>query len=269
MSIRDTYIISPHQSVNLDDFDPDYSDPSVTKKDAQKQLEANRDRMLELGYLLFAENKHALLIILQAMDAGGKDSTVRRVLTGLNPDGCRVTSFKVPSEEELDHDFLWRIHREVPRRGEIGVFNRSHYEDVLIARVRKLVPESVWSKRYEQINMFEQILAENNVAILKFFLNISKEEQKQRFQARLEMPEKHWKVRPEDFEERKHWDKYMRAYEDVLSTCSTEWAPWFVIPANKKWYRNVIVSEIIIETLESLNMQFPPPPCDISKVTIT
>ena len=202
------------------------------------------------------------------MDAGGKDGTIRHVMTGVNPQGCKVTSFKAPSDEEIDHDFLWRIHKAVPGKGEIGIFNRSHYEDVLIVRVHDLVPKSVWSKRYAQINAFEQNLATSNATILKFYLHISKDEQKERFQERIDRPEKNWKVNPADFEERKYWDDYTRAYEEMLKRCSTDVAPWFVIPSNKKWFRNFAVSQIIVEALEALDMKYPKPTCDVSKIVL-
>jgi PPK2 family polyphosphate:nucleotide phosphotransferase len=202
------------------------------------------------------------------MDAGGKDGTIRHVMSGLNPQGCRVSSFKVPTEEELAHDYLWRIHRAVPGKGEIGIFNRSHYGDVLVVRVHNLVPKRVWSKRYDQINAFENILAENGVTIVKFFLHISKDEQKQRLQERLDDSSKHWKVSAADFEERKYWDDYTEAYEDVLSRCSTPWAPWYVIPANRKWFRNLAVAGILVSTLEDMDMRFPKSKLDLSKFSL-
>jgi PPK2 family polyphosphate:nucleotide phosphotransferase len=186
-------------------------------------------------------------------------------MSGVNPQGCKVTSFKQPTPEEAAHDFLWRIHKAVPNRGEIGVFNRSHYEDVLIARVHKLVPKPIWSRRYNQINRFEKMLVENNVKIVKFFLNISREEQLKRFQARVEDPTKQWELSPADFQERKYWKSYMKAYEDALNFCSTDWAPWYVIPANHKWFRNLAVSSILVRTLEDMDLKFPKPKFDISK----
>jgi PPK2 family polyphosphate:nucleotide phosphotransferase len=268
MNFTRAFMVKPKQKVKLPAWDPGYSGPFRRKREANERLKRNIARLSELQYLLYAENKHALLIVLQAMDAGGKDGTIRHVMSGVNPQGCKVTSFKVPSAEEADHDFLWRIHKAAPGRGEIGIFNRSHYEDVLVVRVHGLVPRSVWSKRYRQINQFEKILAENNVKILKFFLHISKDEQKRRFQKRLDRPDKNWKVNPADFEERRYWDEYVEAYEDVLNRCSTDYAPWFTIPADKKWFRNLAVSEIIVETLAKLDMKFPPPPCDLSKIVI-
>jgi PPK2 family polyphosphate:nucleotide phosphotransferase len=202
------------------------------------------------------------------MDAGGKDGTIRHVMSGLNPQGCRVTSFKVPTEEELAHDYLWRIHRAVPAKGEIGIFNRSHYGDVLVVRVHNLVPKRVWSKRFEQINAFERILAETGVTIVKFFLHISKEEQKRRLQDRLDDSSKHWKISPADFEERKYWDDYVKAYEDILARCSTPWAPWYVIPADHKWFRNLAVADVLVRTLKDMRMRFPKSKLDLSKFVL-
>jgi len=239
-----------------------------TREQATQEVVAYRARMAELQELLYAERKHALLIVLQAMDAGGKDGTIRTVMSGVNPQSCQVTSFKAPTPEELGHDFLWRVHKACPIKGNIGIFNRSHYEDVLIVRVRKLVPKDVWSKRYEYINVFERVLADSGVKVLKFFLHISKDEQKQRFEQRLKDPTKIWKANPADIEERKHWDDYMAAHEDALRKCSTQVAPWYVIPANKKWFRNMVVSQIIVEALESLLMKYPKPTFDPSKILI-
>ena len=267
MKLSSKLVVKPGQKVKLADRDPDFT-AGLKRKDAEERVKKNIARLDALQYLLYAEDKHALLIVLQALDAGGKDGTIRHVMSGVNPQGCRVTSFKVPSDEEADHDFLWRIHKAVPRKGEIGIFNRSHYEDVLVVRVHDLVPESVWARRYDQINRFEENLAASGTAILKFFLHISKDEQKERFQDRIDDADKHWKVSPADFKERKSWDDYMAAYEEALRRCSTEHAPWFIIPANKKWFRNLAVSQIIVETLEGLHMKFPPPSCDVSKIVL-
>ena len=222
--------------------------------------------MFELQEVLYAQRKHALLIVLQAIDAGGKDGTIRTVMRGVNPQGCSVTSFKAPNSEELGHDFLWRVHKAIPSKGQIGIFNRSHYEDVLIVRVHELVPKSLWSLRYAHINDFERMLTDHGVTILKFFLHISKDEQKRRFQARLADRDKLWKVNPLDFEERKKWDDYVAAFEDAMTKCSTKWAPWYIIPSNKKWYRNLVISGIIVEALEGLKMEYPEPDFDPSKV---
>src|SRR5579859_1781151 len=250
------FLVKPGKKLKLADHDPDDSH-GFTKNMADRQLIKHRAKLDQLQELLYAGRQHALLIVLQAMDAGGKDGTIRHVMEGVNPQSCDVASFKAPTALELGHDFLWRVHNVVPIKGSIGIFNRSHYEDVLIARVHKLVPKSVWSKRYDQINDFERMLAENGVKILKFFLHISKDEQKRRFEERIADANKRWKVSPADFEERKLWDQYMTAYEAALSKCSFEWAPWYVIPANKKWFRNCAISQIIVEALESLDMKYP------------
>lgn len=267
MDFTKRYIVTPGTKVKLDKYDPNDT-AKVKKKEARNLKKANLKRLSELQYLLYAEHKRAVLIVLQAMDAGGKDGTIRHVIGPLNPQGCPVTSFKAPTQEELDHDFLWRIHEAVPGKGEVGIFNRSHYEDVLIVRVHDLVPREVWSKRYDQINAFEERLAEEGVHILKFFLHISKDEQAERFQRRLDRPDKHWKANPADFAERKLWDDYLTAYNKALTRCSTWHAPWFVIPANKKWFRNLAVSQILVEQFGKLDMAFPEPAFDISKLKV-
>ena len=212
----------------------------------------------DLGYRLYAEDRRALLVILQGFDASGKDGTIRCVMSGVNPQSCQVTPFKQPSAEELDHDFLWRIHRSVPRRGEVGIFNRSHYEDVLVVRVHNLVPESEWRTRYDRINEFEELLVEGGMTILKFFLQISKDEQRQRLQERLVNPFKRWKFSLHDLDERKLWDDYQRAYEDALTKCNTKHAPWHIVPADRNWYRNLVVSQTVRETLERMDPKMPP-----------
>ena len=229
----------------------------VSKADAEASSSKHIARLENLHELLYAENKHALLIVLQGMDAAGKDGTIKHVMSGVNPQGCTVTPFKEPTKLELAHDFLWRIHAAVPAKGAIGIFNRSHYEDVLIARVHKLVPKDVWHSRYGQINSFEEMLSENGIRILKFFLHISKAEQEKRFEERLNDRDKNWKASAADFAERRYWTEYQKAYEDAISRCSTKIAPWYVIPANHKWFRNFAVAEIVIQTLESLRMKFP------------
>lgn len=238
------------------------------KASVAKLLERNVERLTELQEVLYAQGRHTMLIVLQAMDTAGKDGTIEHVMGGFNPLGCRVTSFKAPTAIELAHDFLWRIHKAVPGKGEIGIFNRSHYEDVLIVRVHNLVPRKVWRGRYQQINDFEGMLASSGVTIVKFFLHISKDEQKRRLEARLRDPQKRWKFNPRDLDERKLWDDYMKAYEDALTRCSSPHAPWFVIPANHKWFRNLAVSQILVETLEGLKMRFPKPAADLSGVVI-
>ena len=267
MDFVDKYRVKPSKdNVKLSQWDPDDTAGLTDKKKARKEMKGDLQRLSELQYLLYAENKRSVLIVLQAMDAGGKDGTVRHVMGPLNPQSCKVTSFKAPTDEELAHDFLWRIHKSVPRTGEIQVFNRSHYEDVLIVRVHKLVPKQVWSARFRQINDFEEMLAENNVHILKFFLHVSKGEQLKRLKKRLDDPTKHWKANPQDFEERKFWDDYQRAYEDVLAKTSTPHAPWFVIPSDHKWVRNYVISSILVDTLSKLDMAFPQPTSDLSKI---
>jgi len=259
-------IVKPGAKVRLSDYDPDDTLGWHKGHKMQASLDDAIQRIDNLQYRLAAERKRALLIVLQGLDTGGKDGTIRHVMTGMNPQGCKVTSFKVPTAEEAAHDFLWRIHRAVPEHGDVGIFNRSHYEDVLVVRVHKLVPKEVWSKRYDEINQFESILAHNGIRILKFFLHISKDEQKKRLLQRIDDPDRHWKLSEADFHERKFWDDYTAAYEHALRKCSTAEAPWFIIPANKKWFRNLAVSHVIAETLEDMNPKFPPPTVDISKL---
>jgi PPK2 family polyphosphate:nucleotide phosphotransferase len=252
------YHVHPEQPIVLADIDPDACENYKKQKDIEEELEYQRDRVGKLQQRLYAENKRSLLIVLQAMDTGGKDGTIKHVFNGVNPQGCRVWSFKHPSEEESNHDFLWRYHQKTPQRGMITIFNRSHYEDVLIVRVKNLVPEEVWRKRYHVINEFEQMLTLNNILVIKFFLHISKDEQKRRLESRLEDPNKRWKFSINDVKERLLWDKYQAAFEDAINNCSTESAPWYVVPANKKWYRNLVIARAIADTLEAMNPQFPP-----------
>ena len=266
MNLSKTLMVEPGKKIKLDRRDPDSTGPFKSKKGAYAAMEKNLARLEELQSVLYAENKRSVLIVLQGMDAGGKDGTIKHVMGSLNPQGCKVFSFKAPTDEELGHDFLWRIHKHTPRTGEIVIFNRSHYEDVLIARVRHLVDKKVWSKRYTQINNFEKLLTENNTHVLKFFLHISKDEQLKRLRKRIDEPAKNWKINPKDFEERKYWEDYVPAYEDALSRCSTSYAPWFVIPANKKWFRNYAVSQIVADALDAMKMSYPKPDIDISKL---
>ena len=268
MDILKKYRVKPGSKVDLSKWDPADTGKFRSKDEVAEATAGNVQRMADLQYLLYAEDKRALLIVLQGMDAGGKDGVIRHVLGPLNPQGCAVTSFKVPTAEELAHDFLWRIHRAAPPKGMIGVFNRSHYEDVLVVRVHNMVPKSVWSRRYEQINAFERTLAEGGVHLLKFYLHISPEEQLSRLKSRISDPRKHWKINPADFEERKLWGRYQSAYEAALSKCSTKIAPWFVVPADRKWYRDLVVSQIVADSLESLGMKFPEPVCDISTLKV-
>lgn len=263
------YRVKLGSHVDLNQWDPDdLGDYEGEKGEAKERLDDLNDRLEELQELLYAEHKHKLLIVLQATDTGGKDGTIRHVFDGVNPQGVKVANFKVPTRIELDHDYLWRVHPHVPGKGEIVIFNRSHYEDVLVVRVHNLVPASVWEKRFDQINNFERMLAEEGTTILKFYLHISKDEQKERLQARLDDPHKHWKFSLGDLDERKLWQDYMRAYEDALSLTSTAWAPWFIIPANHKWYRNYVIASILVETLDGLGMDYPTPSEDLSNVVI-
>jgi PPK2 family polyphosphate:nucleotide phosphotransferase len=254
-------LVTPGSKVNLDDWDPnDTSAFAGGKEPAAQRLAHLASRLEELQERLYAQHAHKLLIVLQGMDSSGKDGTVRHVFEGVNPQGVRVASFKVPSAVERDHDYLWRVHRQVPARGEIVIFNRSHYEDVLVVRVHSLVPSEVWKRRFDHINAFERMLVDEGVTLLKFFLHIDRDEQKKRLQARLDEPKKRWKFDPADVAERRLWDSYRGAYEEVLSRTSTEEAPWRIVPANHPWYRNLLVAETIVEALEALKMKYPDPP---------
>jgi PPK2 family polyphosphate:nucleotide phosphotransferase len=263
----DRYRVRPGSQIDLSAWDP--SDTSAfdgDKDEAKEALKALNERLEDLQELFWAEHKHRLLIVLQAMDAGGKDGTIRHVFEGVNPQGVRVPNFKVPTRKELAHDYLWRVHEQVPGDGEIVIFNRSHYEDVLVVRVDELVPPEVWGRRYRHINDFERMLADEGTTILKFYLHIDPEEQKERFQDRLD--EKPWKFSFADLEKRHRWPQYMAAYEDALSETSSQWAPWYIVPANRKWYRNLVVGTVLVETLEGLNMRYPEPEADLDGVVI-
>ncbi|HTW64185.1 MAG TPA: polyphosphate kinase 2 family protein [Bryobacteraceae bacterium] len=265
MDLAKHCIVQPGSKLRLKHRDPG---DTFGKKRDDKAHEKSLCRLRELQHLLYADKRYSLLIVLQGLDAAGKDGTIRHVMSGVNPQGCEVSSFKAPSTEELARNFLWRIHRAVPARGNIGIFNRSHYEDVLIVRVHDLVPKSVWKHRYRHINDFEHMLTDNGVTILKFFLHISKEEQRKRFEARIQDSSRNWKLSLPDFEERKHWDNYTAAYEDALSRCSTEEAPWYVIPSDRKWFRNYLVADLIVEALDRMRLKYPAPSVDISKVVL-
>ena len=263
------YRVEPGSKINLGQWDP--SDKSAfegSKREAREALRALNERLEALQELLYAEHKHKVLIVLQAMDTGGKDGTIRHVFEGVDPQGVKVASFKVPTPEELDHDYLWRVHKQVPARGEIVIFNRSHYEDVLVVRVHNLAPPAVWGRRYDHINDFERLLVEEGTTILKFFLHIGLDEQRERLQARLDEPHKRWKFNLGDLDERRLWPEYQRAYEDVLSKTSTEQAPWYIVPANRKWYRNLVVATVLVETLEGLDMRYPQPEEGLEGVVI-
>ncbi len=258
----------PGKHITLrEDYDPAFTAGFKGKKEAERKLEENSQKLAEYQDIFYAQDNYALLVIFQAMDAAGKDGAVKHVMSGINPQGCQVFSFKTPSTEELDHDYLWRSMKRLPERGRIGIFNRSYYEEVLVVRVhpeflntQKLPPstrDNIWKKRYDQINGFEKYLVQNGIIVLKFFLNVSKEEQRQRFLKRIDEPEKNWKFSPADVKERAFWDDYQAAYQDCLNQTSTEWAPWFVIPADAKWFTRLAVSEIIIHTLQGLNLRYP------------
>lgn len=263
------FLAYPGKKLNLKDYPTDFTGDYKEKKDAEKDLQKNIKRLAELQDVLYAQNIHALLIIFQAMDAAGKDSTIEHVMSGINPQGCQVVSFKQPSAEELDHDFLWRCAIATPERGRIGIFNRSHYEEVIVVRVHPQVlqaqqlpdeiknDKNIWKNRYRQIKNFEETLAENGIHTVKFFLHVSKEEQKKRFLARIDEPDKNWKFSAGDVKERELWDDYMNAYRDAIEATSTEKAPWYIIPADKKWFMRLAVSEIIVKKLESLDLQYP------------
>ncbi len=266
---HDDFLVKPGRTIDLaQDFSPSYKPDGVDKAQALGQLAQSVEELSGLQNVLYAQDTYAVLIIFQAMDAAGKDSTIKYVMSGVNPQGCQVFSFKAPSSEELDHDYLWRSTKCLPERGRIGIFNRSYYEEVLIARVHPQIlaaqklpppakPKPIWQQRFRQINQFEQYLNENGVVVLKFFLNVSKAEQKQRFLSRLEEPQKHWKFSAQDVLERQHWDAYQAAYQDMFNYTSTEAAPWYVIPADRKWLMRLAVSDIICAKLRSLNLAYP------------
>jgi PPK2 family polyphosphate:nucleotide phosphotransferase len=251
------YRVEPEERLRLADVDPDESEGYQRKKDVAEELKRHRDRIADLQARLYGEQQRSLLIVLQAMDTGGKDGTIKGVFQGVNPQGCQVWSFKAPSNEEAAHDFLWRYHQKAPPKGMIHIFNRSHYEDVLIVRVKELVPEPVWRPRYEAINQFEYALTADGVTVLKFFLHISRDEQKRRLESRLQDPDKRWKFSSNDLKERAWWEDYQAAFEDAVNECSTAYAPWYVVPANRKWYRNLVVARTIADTLEAMDPRFP------------
>src|SRR5919112_330020 len=266
-NLIDRLIVKPNTKVRLSDWNPTYLG-RIDKEEAEKMLNQNlMNQMSNLQYKLFANKSQSLLIILQGISAAGKDSTIRNVMNAFNPQSCKAIAFKVPNEDELSHDYLWRIHKLMPAKGEITVFNRSHYEDVIEVRVRKLIPKSIWSKRYKQINEFEHYLHENNIKIIKLFLHISKEEQKRKLEERIKNPKKQWKITESDLTESKYYEQYMEVYEEALWKCSKDWAPWYIIPANTKWFRNFAVAQIIVNTLESMKLTFPKPNFDISSLS--
>lgn len=252
----DHYRVDPNSRIDLSDFESYYTG-EISKKEGRAQLKDYRQELMDLQELLYAENKRQVLIVLQGIDTSGKDGTIRNVFGDVNPQGTHVVNFKVPTRHELAHDYLWRVHQHTPAKGDIVIFNRSHYEDVLVVRVHNLVPEDVWAKRYHHINEFERLLVDEGVTILKFFLHISQQRQAERLLARLDRPTKRWKFNPADLDERQHWDAYQAAFEAMLSKTSTPWAPWHLIPSDRKWYRNLAVASVIVDTLKGLDMQFP------------
>jgi PPK2 family polyphosphate:nucleotide phosphotransferase len=266
--IDSPYLVVPGSKLDLESLPPDDTGKFSDKKEAMKEIARNLEKLAELQYLFYADARRSLLIVLQAMDAGGKDGVVSHVFSGVNPQGCDVHSFKVPTELELRHDFLWRIHAAVPPRGMIGIFNRSHYESVLVERVENLVPRDVWAERYDHINAFEKLLTDEGTVILKFHLRISRKEQKKRLEARLTDPRHNWKFSAGDLKERRKWGAYQLAYQDLLQKCSTKYAPWFVVPSDRKWFRNWVVSDVIVRTLKGLNLKFPSPKDDLSKLKV-
>lgn len=260
------FLVKPGSKVDLDNIDPGFKDKHESHELALPEIEAYAKRLGELQYLMYAEDKRSLLICLQGRDAAGKDGTINHVLAAMNPQGCTVTGFKVPSKEEAAHDFLWRIHEATPSRGQVAIFNRSHYEDVLVVRVHDLVPKHVWEGRYAHINAFEKILHDDDTHVLKFYLHIDADEELRRFKERIDDPARRWKISEADYAERPYWNDYTKAFEAALGNCSTKHAPWFIIPANHKWFRNLAISRIICEYLEALKMQFPAPTVDIDEI---
>lgn len=271
----DPYRVRPGQDIDLDDWDPqgpfdfdDEDEKEAAKAAARLETAELNRRLEELQELLYAERRHKVLVVLQATDTGGKDGTIRHVFDGTNPQGVKVASFKKPSSLELSHDYLWRIHAHAPATGELTIFNRSHYEDVLVVRVHDLVPEKQWRRRYDHIVNFEQMLADEGTTIIKLYLHISKDEQAERLQSRLDEPHKNWKFDPGDLWERAHWDDYRKAFTEVLERTSTKDAPWYIVPANRKWFRNRLVSQILVDTLDDLDMDWPEPAPGLSDIVI-
>lgn len=258
--------VQPGSAPKLASFDPSFHGQHESHESSRPEVERALQRLTELQYLLYAERRHSVLVVLQGIDAAGKDGVCRHVLQAMSPQGCRVTGFKQPTPVEAAHDFLWRVHRVTPGAGEMAVFNRSHYEDVLVARVHGLVPEQVWKKRYDRINEFERLLADSGTTVVKLFLYISKEEQLARFKERLDEPSHRWKISESDYTERQHWDEYIEAYEAMLAQCSTAHAPWYVVPSNHKWFRNLAVSQILCSTMEGLGMELPAPTVDLARI---
>jgi PPK2 family polyphosphate:nucleotide phosphotransferase len=266
MKAKSPYLVKPHAKFRLKDWSTGDTGRFTEEEETQEVLKEHRQTLDNLQEVLFAEAKHALLIVLQAMDTGGKDGTIRHIFTGVNPQGVDVTPFKVPTPLEAAHDYLWRAHAAVPRCGKIGIFNRSHYEDVLVTRVHKTISDKVAERRFDEINQFEEMLSDNGVTILKFFLHISHKEQTARLKERCEDKDKHYKIQESDFHERVYWNKYQKFYEEAIGATSRKHAPWFVIPADHKWYRNIAVSEIVVDALKAMDLKYPQPAFDVSKL---
>jgi PPK2 family polyphosphate:nucleotide phosphotransferase len=266
LDYRKQFRVKPGQKLRLNKLDPAYAGKRESEAEAREETEHCLKKLARQQDLLYAEHKHSVLVVLQAMDAGGKDGTIKHVFSGVNPQGVAVASFKQPTAVELAHDFLWRVHAQAPRAGEIVIFNRSHYEDVLVTRVHKLIDEQTCARRYKHICDFEGLLAESGTTILKFFLHISKEEQLARFAQRLDDPARNWKISESDYSERKLWDDYIDAFEDAMRATSTDEAPWYVIPSNHKWFRNLVVSQIIADAMADLDLAFPPPSVNLAEI---
>lgn len=266
MDYRKQFLVDPTKQLLLGDIDPNDTGGIASKSEAGTLTDQYRDQMEAEQFLLYADGRQSLLVVLQALDAAGKDGVIRHVFSAMNPQGTRVHGFKQPTPIEAAHDFLWRAHKQVPADGEVVIFNRSHYEDVLVVRVHNLVPENIWSQRYDKINEFERLLTENGTKILKFFLHISPEEQLERFKKRLDDPKRHWKISDSDYSERKFWPQYIEAYQEALTKTSTPHAPWYVIPANNKWFRNLAISQIIADTLKDMQLELPPTHVNIEEI---
>ena len=266
MSYVKKFLVEPGARIQLDKIDADFKPKGLDRDEAEERIRELTVELRDLQHLMYAEDQRSLLIVLQGRDAAGKDGTIRHVFGPMNPQGTRVTSFKVPSKEEQAHDFLWRCHKAAPKRGMVGIFNRSHYEDVLVVRVHDLVPKKIWSKRFDHINAFERLLDDKGTIVLKFYLHIDRDEQLERFKKRMNNPKKNWKISDADYTERPYWDAYTESFEDALSKCSTDIAPWFVVPANRKWARNLVIAEIVADTMKGLNMRFPEPEVDMEEI---
>jgi PPK2 family polyphosphate:nucleotide phosphotransferase len=266
MDFIDKFRVEPGQRIDLEKYDADFKPKAMDRDEAEDRFRDLTEELRDLQHVMYAEDRRSLLVVFQGRDAAGKDGTIRHVFGPMNPQGARVTSFKVPSKKELAHDFLWRCHKAVPKTGTVGIFNRSHYEDVLVVRVHDLVPKEIWSRRYDHINAFERLLTDKGTTILKFYLHIDRDEQLERFKKRIDNPKKNWKISDADYTERPYWDAYTEAFEDALCRCSTEVAPWFVIPANRKWARNLVIADIVAATMRGLNMKYPEPEVDMDEI---